>query len=165
MAEGRREGYRVKLGHVRLKVRNMDRAISFYTRMLHMRLVEKVGNEYAFLSGSDSYHEVALQRLSEAAPAPAAEATGVDHVAFELADQQELARAFQALSEAGVTPRTVDNGISWAMYFSDPDGNPLEFFCDTRRIPGGRERWQGRVEDLAPATILGVLREGKHPIA
>jgi catechol 2,3-dioxygenase len=159
MAQRAGEGYRVRLGHVRLKVRDMDRAISFYTRLLGMRLVEKTGNDFAFLSGSDAYHEVALQRVGAAAPAPAAEATGVDHVAFELADARQFARAYQALLQAGIAPRTVDNGISWAMYFSDADGNQLEFFCDRRRNPGGREHWEGRVDDLQPATILGALQE------
>ncbi|MCX6024667.1 MAG: VOC family protein [Chloroflexi bacterium] len=163
MAESGSQDYRVRLGHVRLKVRNMDRAVAFYTRVFHMRLVEKVENDYAFLSGSESYHEIALQRVSELAPACPPEATGMDHVAFELADKEDLARAYLALSEAGVTPRTVDNGISWAMYFNDPDGNQLEFYCDTRRSPGGREKWVGRIDELPPASILKALREREDP--
>jgi catechol 2,3-dioxygenase len=140
----------------------MDRAISFYTRFLKMRLVERVGSEYAFLSGSDSYHEVALQRVAADAPPPSTEATGVDHVAFELANEREFARAYQALLQVGATPRTADNGISWAMYFQDADGNPLEFFCDRRRSKGGRKRWEGRVEELPPATILKSLERGQR---
>ena len=157
MAQG--EAYRVRLSHVRLKVRDMDRAISFYTRLLRMRLVERVGDEFAFLSGSDVYHEVALQRVGPSAPTPSAEATGVDHVAFELADGPDLAGAYEALLEVGIIPRMVDNGISWAMYFSDGDGNQLEFFCDRRKRPGGRKQWGGRSEELTPTTLLKELQE------
>ncbi len=118
--------YKTKLGHAHLKVRDLDRAIDFYTRFLGLRLVERVGNAYAFLTGGDVHHEIALQNVGTNAPEPPAHGTGLYHVAFEVPDRTSFARTYQALVDAGVPVATVDHLISWAMYFDDPDGNGLE---------------------------------------
>jgi catechol-2,3-dioxygenase len=135
----------------------LDRAVLFYTRILNMDLVERVGSTFVFLSGSDSHHDVALQKVSGTAPQLPPEATGVDHVAFELSGKAEFAQAHRVASEAGVPVRAVDNGITWAMYFDDPDGNHLELFCDNRASPDGRALWEGRVRDLSVEEIRAAL--------
>lgn len=151
----------VKIGHIRLKVTDLDRSVEFYRRFLHMTQVERAGNEYAFLSAGDPHHEIALMHVSgESAGERSSDAPGFDHVAFEVPGRREFAQAYLALSEAGIDLRPVDNGISWGMYFSDPEGNQIELFCDTRRQPGGRMLWEGRTTVLTRDVITAALDDG-----
>ncbi len=143
-----------KLGHVHLKVRDLDRAIAFYTQLVGLRLVERVGDQFAFLSAGENHHDIALQNVGTAAPAPPPHATGLYHVAFEVPDRASFARVYRDLAAAGVDVATVDHLISWAIYFSDPDGNGLEVYWDTRCQPGGQCLWRGRNLPLRAATIL-----------
>lgn len=154
MSESNDRKVRVRIGHVRFTVRDLEHAIRFYSGILNLRLVERVGGTFAFLSGSDSHHDVALQLADVDSPGPAPHATGIDHVAFEVQGKKEFARAFKAAAEAGVEVTTIDNGISWSMYFADPEGNRLELFCDNRARPGGRDLWRGQARDLPPEEIL-----------
>ena len=145
-----------KLGHAHLKVRDLDRAVAFYTRFFNLKLVERVGSDYAFLTGSDFHHELALNTVGVRAGQPSPHAVGLYHIAFEAPDKKAFAQAFKSLVEGGVAVAPVDHLISWAMYFDDPDGNGLEIYCDTRA-----ERrvalWQGRNEALTPERILAQL--------
>lgn len=147
--------YHTHIGHVHLKVRNLDQAVEFYTRFLGLREVERVGNQYAFLSSGSMHHDLALQNLGPSAPQPSAFSTGLYHTAFEVADRQAFAAAYFALEAAGIEVAPVDHLISWAMYFNDPDGNGLEIYCDTRTDPGGATTWRGR---NVPLTVT-QLRE------
>lgn len=90
------------------------------------------------------HHEVALQNVGPQAPTPNPLGTGLYHVAFEVPDKKSFAEAYKRLSEAGVAVTPVDHVISWALYFSDPDGNGLEIYWDTREEPGGEKLWLGR---------------------
>ena len=142
------QSYRTSLGHAHLRVRDLDRAVEFYTRFLKLELIERLGGQFAFLSGSGAHHDLALQALGAAAPKPPRFATGLQHVAFEVADHGAFAAAFHELDGAGVPVAAVDHGISWAMYFADPDGNGLEIYWDTRRESHGACSWAGRAEPL-----------------
>ena len=152
--------YPVRIGHIRLKVADLARSIEFYTRYIHMRVVEHPGDNFVFLSGGDPHHEVALMKVggSEQGSRPP-DQTGFDHVAFELPGKREFALAFSALTETGIPLRPVDNGISWGMYFSDPEGNQVELFCDTRNTPGGRALWEGQTVELTPEVIKASLAD------
>jgi catechol 2,3-dioxygenase len=149
--------YETCIGHVHLKVRDLDRAIAFYTRFLNLRLVERVGDQYAFLSGGAVHHEIALQNVGPRAPQPAPHGTGLYHVAFEVPSACALAQAYQALTCAGIAVAPVDHLISWALYFDDPDGNGLEIYWDRRDEPGGAELWRGRNVALTPAKLQAAL--------
>ena len=149
--------YSTKIGHAHLKVRDLDRAIDFYTRFLGMHLTERVGNHYAFLTSGSMHHEIALQRLGPNAPRPAAHSTGLYHVAFEVPDRRAFAEAYRTLTEAGIPVAPVDHFISWAMYFDDPDGNGLEIYSDSRALPAGRQLWRGENAPLTEETILAEL--------
>ena len=135
--------YPTRLGHAHLKVRDLDRAIAFYTHFFQLEVVEQVGHQYAFLSGSAFHHELALQALGEGAPPTPPQAVGLYHLAFEVPDPAGFVAALQALERAGVQVSTVDHLISWAMYFQDPDGNGLEIYLDRRGQPGSRPLWGG----------------------
>lgn len=149
--------YKTKIGHAHLKVRDLDRSIEFYARFLGLHLTERVGNSFAFLTGGGLHHEVALQNVGPTAPTPAPHGTGLYHVAFEVADKESFAQAYRMVTEAGIEVYAVDHLISWALYFSDPDGNGLEIYWDTRREPGGQELWHGLNLPLEPERILGAL--------
>lgn len=151
--------YKTIVSHVHLKVGDLDRAVDFYTRFFHLRVVERVGDHYAFLTGSSVHHEIALQNVGPRAPQSDPLGTGLYHVAFEVPDKRSLAQAYQALTEAGIDVAPVDHLISWAIYFNDPDGNGLEIFWDTRNEPGGATLWHGRNLPLSEETLLAALKE------
>ncbi len=156
---------RTRLGHAHLKVRDLQRAIDFYTHVFDLKVAEIVAGRYAFLTGSGTpgwegeqvHHEIALQRVAPEAPSPPPFGTGLYHVAFEVPDAHSFARAYRNLVERGVEVATVNHFISWAMYFSDPDGNGLEIYWDTRREPWGADLWHGRNAPLPPEEILRHL--------
>jgi catechol 2,3-dioxygenase len=132
----------LKLGHVHLKVREIDRAVEFYTRVFGLHVEERLEG-FAFLNDGHVHHSVALQELGPTAPAPTPHSIGLYHVAFEV-ESDDAFRAFEAhLAELGVRHQTVDHGISWATYFRDPDGNGLEVYVDRRHQPEGRRVWDG----------------------
>lgn len=135
--------HHMKLGHAHLKVRDLQRATAFYTEFLGLRVTEMVGDQYAFLSDGLRHHAIALQRIGADAPTPGRFSTGLYHVAFEVADKAAFALALRELRDAGVQVNPVDHLISWAMYFTDPDGNGLEIYVDTRSEPDGASLWNG----------------------
>ena len=144
------------IGHAHLKVRDLERSLEFYQRFLGLRVTERVGH-LAFLSGGAAHHELALQEVGASAPSPPPRGVGLYHVAFEVTDRKAFAEAFHALAGAGVRMAAVDHGISWALYFADPDGNGLEIYLDTRGAAAGSERWQGRTLPLDAQQILAGL--------
>lgn len=139
---------RTRIGHVHLKVRDLDRSVDFYRTVLGLQVTERVGPGFAFLSGGDAHHELALQEVGEGAESPPRRSVGLYHTAWEVADREAFADARDALAEAGVAAQAVDHGISWALYFRDPDGQGVEIYLDRRDAPGGTEGWSGRTRPL-----------------
>lgn len=155
--------YPTRIGHAHLKVRDLDRAIAFYTRFFSLKLVERVEDQYAFLSGGEFHHEIALQNVGPNAPQPNPLGTGLYHVAFEVPDRRSFALAYKLLADSGVRVAAVDHLISWALYFDDPDGNGLEIYWDTRNEPGGHRLWKGINVPLSAAKILEMLQHVEKP--
>lgn len=138
----------LKLGHVHLKVREMERSVEFYTTVFGLRVQERLEG-FAFLNDGQVHHSVALQEVGTLAPQPHPHGVGLYHVAFEV-ESDEAFRDFEArLVEMGIRHQSVDHGISWASYFSDPDGNGLEVYVDRRRGPDGAGAWEGASQRLA----------------
>lgn len=135
-----------RLGHVHLKVRNLDRSIEFYQRHFGLELGERVGR-YAFLHNGQDHHTVALQEIGSA-PSPDDFALGLYHVAFEVDDIETFRAVIQELESQTVQHTAVDHGISFAVYFADPDGNGLEIYLD-RRGTAGSSAWSGKSKVLA----------------
>jgi catechol 2,3-dioxygenase len=133
------------LGHVHLRVRDVDRSVAFYTAVLDLAVTERDGR-YAFLSWGDRHHDVALQGVGEDAPGPG-RGVGLYHAAVEVEDWATLRAVRDRLEERGVAVSAVDHGISEALYFDDPDGNGLEVYRDTR-AERDREHWNGRTAPL-----------------
>jgi catechol 2,3-dioxygenase len=143
-----------RVGHVHLKVHDVDRAVEFYTGVLGLDVTERHGR-FAFLSWGQRHHDVALQGVGEDGESPdgrpASEdgpSVGLYHAAFEVHSSGALAAVYRRLDERGVEVTPVDHGISEAMYFDDPDGNGLEVYLDTRESDA--ERWRGRNERFDP---------------
>jgi catechol 2,3-dioxygenase len=81
-----------KIGHVHIKVRDVDRAVEFYSRFLGLRVRERVGDQFVFMSDTDAHHELALQSVGPQAATPGRFDVGLFHVAFEVPDKQTLAK-------------------------------------------------------------------------
>lgn len=138
------------VGHVHLKIRDLNRAIEFYREILGLDVTER-HDRYAFLSFGERHHDVALQEVGENADGPG-RGVGLYHVAFEVDTGPDLAAVHERLRARDVRVSPVDHGISKAVYFSDPDGNGIEVYLDTR---DGQERttWEGQNEHFDPAEL------------
>ena len=145
------------LGHVHLKVTDVDDAVAFYTDVLGLDVTERV-DRYAFLSFGEHHHDLALQGIGAAetddgVPAePRGPRVGLFHSAWEVDSPADLRETAERLGERGVAVSPVDNGISKALYFDDPDGNGVEVYLDTRE-ERDIEQWNGRNERFDPLSL------------
>lgn len=146
----------VKIGHVHIKVRDLNVSEAFYRAALDLEVRERVGARFVFLSGTTIHHEVALQAVGQTARGPDRFDVGLFHVAFEVPDKRSLAQCFQKLTAMSIRPFAVDHRISWAIYFSDPDGNGLEVYCDTRKEQSVGY-WEGVDKPLTTEQLLSEL--------
>jgi len=128
------------LGHVHLRVRDVDESIAFYTDVFDLDVGER-HDRYAFLTFGEHHHDVALQEVAPEAPGPG-HGVGLYHAAFEVPDLPALASLDWRLRDRGVEVSPVDHGISKALYFPDPSGNGLEAYVDTRETTD--EAWGGK---------------------
>lgn len=134
---------RATIGHVHLKVRDASRAAAFYARILGLSETERIGQHFVFMAGNGAHHELALQSLGSSAPGPDDRRVGLYHSAWEVADAAALLSVLDVLDSEGISHSDVDHGISWAIYFEDPDGNGVEVYLDRRRAAGGSIQWDG----------------------
>ena len=139
------------LGHVHLKVRELERALDFYTNPLGLTVEERHG-QYAFLTYGTHHHDIALQAVGENAPGPG-RGVGLYHVALEVQSGEALAATYDRLRERDVAVSPVDHGISKAIYFDDPASNGLEVYLDTR-AENDRAEWDGQNTRFDPATLV-----------
>ena len=138
------------VGHVHLKVRDIERALAFYRSVLGLDVTEREGR-YAFLSWGERHHDVALQAVGADADDPG-RGVGLYHVAFEVATPAALASVYERLRAREVPVDPVDHGISKALYCSDPDGNGVEVYLDTREA-NDRSTWEGHNERFDPSGL------------
>jgi len=125
----------VVVGHVHLKVTDLERAIAFYQDALGLSVTQRLGDSAAFLSAGGYHHHVGLNTWDSlgAGPAPR-RAAGLYHVAFLYPTRAALAAAFRRLSRLGIPLEgAADHGVSEALYLNDPDGNGIELYWDRPR--------------------------------
>lgn len=142
-----------RIGHVHLRVSDLDRAIAFYRDVMGLDVQQLYGAQAAFLSAGGYHHHIGLNTWdSRGGTPPAKGTTGLYHTAFVYPDRPALADAFKRVLDAGV-PITgaADHGVSQAIYFDDPDGNGIEIYWD--RAP---EDW--------PRTADGALKMTNTPL-
>ena len=121
-----------RVGHVHLRVADLDRAIAFYSGVLGFALTQRYGPQAAFLAAGDYHHHIGLNTWESlgATPPPPGH-TGLYHTAFLYPDRPALARVFRAVVEAGIPlDGAADHGVSEALYLRDPDGNGVELYRD-----------------------------------
>ena len=125
----------VDIGHVHLKVADLDRAIGFYRDVLGFDLMQRMGDQAAFLSAGGYHHHIGLNTWeSKGGSPPPPGTTGLYHVAIRYPTRAGLADALKRLVENKVPiSGASDHGVSEAIYLNDPDGNGVELYRDRPR--------------------------------
>jgi len=127
----------VRVGHVHLKVADLDRAIGFYRDALGLGVTadaRAMGLPMAFLAAGDYHHHIGLNALDSPDGPPPPGHTGLYHVAFVYPDRHELGKAVQRLVDHGVAvDHGTDHGGTVSVYLDDPDGNGIELYYDRPR--------------------------------
>lgn len=126
---------RTLIGHVHLKVADLERSVLFYTDVLGFEVTERMGKNAAFLSAGGYHHHIALNTWESAGgKPPAAGTTGLYHFAILVPTRKELARAVKRLADHDwPLEGAADHGVSEAIYLHDPDHNGIEIYADRPR--------------------------------
>ena len=121
-----------RIGHVHLKVADIERALAFYSGVLGFELTQRYGPGAAFISAGGYHHHIGLNTWeSQGGPPPAPGTTGLYHVAILYPTRAALADALRRLIEAGIQlDGASDHGVSEALYLRDPDENGVELYWD-----------------------------------
>lgn len=145
----------VRIGHVHLKVADIERSLAFYCGVLGFELMQRYGTQAAFVSAGGYHHHIGLNTWeSQGGSPPPPGTTGLYHVAILYPDRAALADALYRLIQVGVPLQGAsDHGVSEALYLSDPDGNGIELYVDHPedqwpRTPSGELQMVTRRLDL-----------------
>ena len=144
---------RVDIGHVHLKVADLERSLGFWHGVLGFDIVQRMGNAAAFVSAGGYHHHLGLNTWeSQGGAPPPRGSTGLYHVAIRYPDRPALADALRRLGDAGIAlDGASDHGVSEALYLHDPDGNGVELYRD-------------RPESEWPRGADGTLAMTLHPL-
>jgi catechol 2,3-dioxygenase len=153
---------RVDIGHVHLKVSNIDRSLGFWRDVLGFEEMQRMGDQAVFISAGGYHHHLALNTWeSKGGSAPPRGSTGLYHVAVRYPDRKSLADALRRVLQAGITiDGASDHGVSEAIYLRDPDDNGVELYRDRPEAewprPAGGE---GVAMTLQPLDLQALLAE------
>jgi catechol 2,3-dioxygenase len=149
----------VRIGHVHLKVADLERALKFYCGVLGFELQQRLGTQAAFISAGGYHHHIGLNTWESAggSPPPPPHSTGLYHLAILYPTRTALADALRRLVQAGIElDGAADHGVSEALYLRDPDGNGVELYWDRPK-----EKWprtpDGRLAMFTRALDLGAI--------
>ena len=156
---------RVDIGHIHLKVADLDRAVAFYSGILGFEVTARMGSAAAFLSAGGYHHHIGLNTWeSRNGSAPAPGTTGLYHAAIRYPNRAALADALRRLADAHIPlDGASDHGVSEALYLRDPDGNGLELYWDRpkslwpRAADGSIEMTTERLD------VDALLEEARRP--
>jgi catechol 2,3-dioxygenase len=148
----------VRIGHVHLKVADLERSLAFYRDVLGFELTQQFGSQAAFLSAGGYHHHLGLNTWeSRGGSAPPPGSTGLYHVAIVYPTRALLADALRRLQKAGVPIEGAsDHGVSEALYLRDPDGNGVELYWDRPRAQWPRAS-DGSIEMFTHSLDLAAL--------
>ncbi len=153
---------RVAIGHVHLKVADLERALAFYCGVLGFEVTQRMGAGAAFISAGGYHHHIGLNTWESpgAAPPPPG-TTGLYHLAILYPDRATLGNALRRLMEAGIALEGAsDHGVSEALYLRDPDGNGVELYRDRPPTQWPRTS-DGQLKMTSePLDLAALLREG-----
>jgi len=149
------------IGHVHLKVSDIDRALGFYRDVLGFEEMQRLGDSAAFLSAGGYHHHIGLNTWeSKGGSPPPPGTTGLFHVAIRYPSRAALAEAVQGVVQAGISlDGASDHGVSEAIYLRDPDGNGIELYRDRPEAEWPRQTGGGVVMMTAPLDVRGLLAE------
>ncbi|TXD34261.1 glyoxalase [Lujinxingia vulgaris] len=150
-----------RIGHVHLKVADLERAVAFYRDVLGFELTTRYGDQAAFLSAGGYHHHIGLNTWHSKGGSPApAHHTGLFHTAILYPTRRALAVALKRLRDAGVTlDGASDHGVSEALYLRDPDGNGLELYWDRPREEWPTDEEGNLTMFTKPLSLAGLLAE------
>ena len=151
--QGRRVSPETRIGHVHLKVANIERALGLYRDILGFEVMQWYGEDAVFLSAGGYHHHIGLNTWESAGGSPPPPGhTGLFHLAVLYPSRAALADAVRRVAEAGVTlDGASDHGVSEAIYLRDPDGDGIEIYRDRPR-----EEW--------PRTASGEVQMYTQPL-
>lgn len=151
----------VRIGHVHLKVADLDRALNFYCGVLGFELTQKMGKRAAFAAAGGYHHHIGLNTWeSEGGAPPPKDTTGLYHFAILYPARKALADALSRLTAAGVDlDGASDHGVSEALYLHDPDENGLELYWDRPQKDWPRSSDGEIVMTTKPLDVTNLLNE------
>lgn len=155
----------LSVGHVHLKVADLERAISFYGKVLGLELTQRFGRQAAFLSAGGYHHHVGLNTWESLGGTPPARShTGLYHLALLYPDRATLGAAVAQVLAAGVALEgAADHGVSEAVYLRDPDGNGIELYRDRAPTDWPRGSDGNLAMHNAPLDVASLVREARDP--
>ena len=150
-----------RIGHVHLKVADIDRALAFYCGVLGFQLTQRRGSQVAFISAGGYHHHIALNIWeSRGGPPPAPGTTGLYHLAVLYLTRAVLADALRRLIAAAIELEGAsDHGVSEALYLRDPDDNGVELYWDRPREQWPRDAEGGLAMFTKPLDLVALLAE------
>ncbi|MFY9838562.1 MAG: VOC family protein [Xanthobacteraceae bacterium] len=156
----------VRIGHVHLKVANIDRALAFYCGVLGFQLMQRRGPDVAFISAGGYHHHIGLNTWeSRGGSPPAPGTTGLYHLAVLYPTRAALADALRRLIAAGITLEGAsDHGVSEALYLRDPDDNGVELYRDRPREEWPRTADGALAMFTKPLDLRGLLAEHEKSV-
>ena len=121
-----------KIGHVHLKVSNIDRSLKFYCDILGFSLKQRISDQVAFIAAGNYHHHIGLNTWeSKNGSPPALGTTGLYHTAIVYPTRKDLAQIYKRLNEHNIIlTGAADHGVSEALYLNDPDKNGVELYWD-----------------------------------
>ncbi|HQV39734.1 MAG: VOC family protein [Flavobacteriales bacterium] len=149
------------IGHVHLKVADLERSLAFYCGLLGFELMMRYGTEAAFISAGGYHHHIGLNTwYSKGSPPASPRSVGLFHTAIVYPTRRDLAAILHRLYEAD-QPLTgaADHGVSEALYLDDPDGNGVELYWDRPRDQWPHEAEGGLTMFTRRLDLEGLLRE------
>ena len=152
-----------QLGHVVLRVRDVERSKGFYTDVLGLHVTFESPGSMVFMSAGESSHELALMALGPDAPGPDNSRVGMYHFAWEMESFEDLRGLKRELDEKGVEIVGIgDHGISMGVYFLDPDGNEMEAYYE---LPKGKWPKDGDLFGSTPFPLGGLEEEPEASVS
>lgn len=152
-----------RIGHVHLKVADLERAIAFYRDVMGFELTQRYGTQAAFLGAGGYHHHIGLNTWESAGapPAPAGH-PGLYHLAILYPDRRSLGQALARVIAAGVPLQgAADHGVSEAVYFADPDGNGIEIYRDRPEAEWPRDASGTLAMSNARLDLAALLAEAR----
>ena len=151
----------VRIGHVHLKVADLDRALAFYCGVLGFELMQRYGTQAAFIAAGGYHHHIGLNTWeSKGGSPPPPGTTGLYHTAILYPTRAALADALRRLVEAGIPlDGASDHGVSEALYLRDPDNNGVELYRDRDRADWPRDADGGLAMVTRRLDVRALLAE------